>query len=265
MAIWQDLLDRPEPDVHFVQLYTDHAALARNVGRYLAEGFLQGDCGIVIATPAHREAFRQDLENRGVDVGSVEQSAKLLFLDAEQTLGRFMVNGRPEWRRFEKFVSAAVRSLGHTAGGRVRAYGEMVGVLWTSGEYSAAIKLEEFWNRILGSLGASLFCSYPIDVFGPEFKHSGVHAILCDHTHLLPGDAGQSLEESIRRAMDEILGKRAQDVRLRMEAKCRPGWGIVPAAEGMILWLRENVPEFAAEILCRARQDHSGQTLSSVS
>lgn len=103
-------------------------------------------------TPAHREAFRQDLENRGVDVGSVEQSAKLLFLDAEQTLGRFMVNGRPEWGRFEKFVSAAVRSLGHTAGGRVRAYGEMVGILWTSGEYSAAIKLEEFWNRILGSL-----------------------------------------------------------------------------------------------------------------
>ena len=143
----------------------------------------------------------------------------------------------------------------------MRAYGEMVGVLWTSGEYSAAIKLEEFWNRILGSLGASLFCSYPIDVFGPEFKHSGVHAILCDHTHLLPGDAGHSLEECIRRAMDEVLGKRAQEVRSRMEAKCRPGWGIVPAAEGMILWLRENLPEFAAEILCRARRYYGEQTV----
>ena len=103
MAPWQDLLDRPEPGRTSFSSTLTIAALARNVGRYLSEGFLQGDCGIVIATPAHREPFRQDLENRGVDVRSLEQSAKLLFLDAEQTLGRFMVNGRPEWGRFEKF------------------------------------------------------------------------------------------------------------------------------------------------------------------
>jgi hypothetical protein len=43
MTSWQELLDRPEPNVHFVQLYTDDVALAGNVGRYLAEGFVQGD------------------------------------------------------------------------------------------------------------------------------------------------------------------------------------------------------------------------------
>jgi hypothetical protein len=89
------------------------------------------------ATLRHRDrntsaprTFSTRLENRGADVLSLEQSAKLLFLDAEKTLRRFMVNGRPEWERFEKSISAAVRSLDDSAVGRVRAYGEMVGILW---------------------------------------------------------------------------------------------------------------------------------------
>jgi DcmR-like sensory protein len=262
---WRDLLDQPDPEVHFVQLYSDDRALARNVGRYLAAGVEQGDCAIAITTPAHRVAFREAIQSRGVDVASAEQDGKLLFLDAEQILSRFMVGGLPQWQRFETCIARAVRSMNNHTGKPLRAYGEMVGILWTSGEYSAAIQLEEFWNRIIGTLGASLFCSYPIDVFGPEFDRNGVHAILCDHTHLLPGTDDQLLSVSIRRAMNEVLGKATGEMNPDIEEGCPPEWGSVPPAEVMLLALRQRFPEFAAEIIDRARRYSGEHTLSCAS
>lgn len=253
-----ELLDKAGPHDHFVQLYTDDGALARNVGRYLCEAVASGEAAIVIATPEHRDAFRSNLQSRNVDVALLEQNRKLLFLDAARTLSRFMVNGRPDWSCFEATISGAVESLAR-AGRGVRAYGEMVGLLWTSGEYSAAIRLEDHWNRILGSLGAALYCSYPIDVFGKEFEATSVHAILCDHTHLLPGDEAELLEAALRRAMDEVLGSKVGTFQERIEAKWPAEWGAIPSAERMILWIRKHLPNSAPAILRLAREEYGNR------
>ena len=170
-----------------------------------------------------------------------------------------MVNGRPDWQRFERTIRTAVESIDREPGQRIRAYGEMVGLLWTSGEYSAAIKLEDFWNRILASLGAVLYCAYPIDIFGSEFQASAVHAILCDHTRLLPSRESEILEGSLRKALGEVLGVEAG------EFSVPASWGAVPAAERMILWLRETYPNSAPEILSRAREDYASRSNPSVS
>jgi hypothetical protein len=138
----------------------------------------------------------------------------------------------------------------------IRAYGEMVGLLWMDGEYSAAIKLEDHWNRILGSLDAVLYCSYPIDVFGSEFAPGGVHAILCDHTHMLPAEDAEVLENCVRCAMDQVLGSEAANYGAMMETSRPAGWGTVSSAERMILWVRENLPDSAAEIMRRAREEY---------
>ncbi len=257
IGILHSLLDRPEPDAHVVQLYRDHNSLARNVAR----GPPSRGRGVVIATPEHRQAFREQLERRAVDVVAAEKETKLLFLDAVQTLGRFMVDGRPEWHRFETFITAVVKPIYPNPGARVQAYGEMVGILWMAGEYSAAIKLEDFWNRILSTLGASLFCSYPIDVFGPEFVHSSVHAILCDHTHVLPAEETESLESAIRGAINQVLGyEGARQVHSQIESSRKAAWGVVPSPEQMILWLREHLPDLAPEILRIARHGALKQT-----
>ena len=129
----------------------------------------------------------------------------------------------------------------------------MVGILWTSGQYSAAINLEEHWNRFLKGLDASLFCAYPIDIFDPEFEAAGVHAILCDHTHLIPADESGALEKALRRAMRQVLGDQADELESSMGAGCPPQWGVVPRAEHIILWLRTNLPRSAREILPLAR------------
>jgi hypothetical protein len=128
----------------------------------------------------------------------------------------------------------------------------MVGLLWKAGEYTAAAHLEQLWNELLKQRDVSLFCAYPIDVLSPEFQAGKVDALLCAHTHLLPVDA--ALEAALNRAMDEVLGNRVDDLGHLMQGNHRPSWGAIPKAEALVLWLRNNLPGSADEILRRARQ-----------
>jgi hypothetical protein len=178
---------------------------------------------------------------------------RLVFLDAEATLGRFMIDGEPDQGRFESVIGEAlerVRSRAVHTG--IRAYGEMVGVLWQAGQVAAAMRLEELWNQLLKSSDVSLYCAYPIDVLGPEFHHAAVDALMCSHTQLVPTDT--TLEGALTQAMDEVLGGRVDGLRNLIQANHRPAWAAVPKAEAIILWLRNNLPGSAEKILARARE-----------
>jgi hypothetical protein len=248
-----DLLDQPQAEEHFVQLYgKDDRLLTRNVARYLSEGLRRGDGLLVIATAEHRGTLvRQLTEERAYSKAVLE--GRLVFLDAETTLNRFLVNGEPDQSRFESIIGEALRGVRSRAvQSGVRAYGEMVGVLWTAGQFAAAVRLEELWNRLLQASDVSLFCCYPIDVFSPEFKASSVDALLCAHTHVLPTDS--ALEGALNRAMDDVLGTRVEGLRGLMQTNHRPAWAAMPKAEAIILWLRNNLPGSADQILNRARE-----------
>jgi hypothetical protein len=242
-----------------VQLYdADARVLCRNVAEYLSVGLLAGEGAIVIVTAEHRTGFAEELHKLGVDTRQAESDSRLLWLDAQRTLGRFMMEGQPDWERFSSVVGAAMSRVRAAAPAGLRAYGEMVGVLWTAGQYTAAIRLEEYWNRLLATDGRfTLFCSYPIDVFAKDFNISGVDALLCDHTHLVPSGGDDALVSAVDRAMDECLGERAPGVRTRMEASRRPARAAMPQAEAMILWIREFLPQDADAILALARQYYS--------
>lgn len=144
-------------DRHAVQYYDDEAHFADLVSAYLAEGLEAGEHAVVIATSAHRHAIEQALEKR-IDVRAACESASLTMHDAALTLDLFMKDGRPDRKRFE----ASVRRLLADADGKpVRAFGEMVALLWGQGNVPAAIRLEELWNDLLGRERLSLWCAYP--------------------------------------------------------------------------------------------------------
>jgi hypothetical protein len=253
MTSCAELLDRLGPEEHVVQLYgTDDRLLIQNVGRFLSEGMKRGDGLLVIATPEHRTSLTGELRNESGYSKAVLEG-RLVFLDARSTLARFMVDGMPDSDLFTAVVGEAlqgVQARGVHAG--VRAYGEMVGLLWQTGEQQAAIRLEELWNELLRCGDVSLFCAYPIDVLGPDFQPSKLDAIFCTHTHLLPGHG--TLEDALNLAMDEVLGPRVQGLRQLMRNNHRPAWAAIPRAEALVLWLRNNLPGSVEEILARARK-----------
>ncbi|HEY6058893.1 MAG TPA: MEDS domain-containing protein, partial [Candidatus Limnocylindrales bacterium] len=183
---------------------------------------------------------------------------RLVFHDAEAMLGRVMVAGTPSSERFADVVGEALRGVqdraGHTG---VRAYGEMVGLLWKAGELDAAVRLEELWNELLRVHDVSLFCGYPIDIFSPDFQADKVDALLCAHTHLLP--LNPALENALNRAMDEVLGPRVDGLRRLIQANHRPAWAKIPPAEALVLWLRNNLPGSAEQIINLARRYYQPQ------
>ena len=253
MTSCAELLDHANPEGHLVQLYgKDDRLLTRNVSRFLAEGLRRGDGLLTIATPEHSGSVARQLRPEPAYSRAILEG-RLVFLDAQATLDRFLVDGQPDRARFESVVGDALRGVqaraGHTG---VRAYGEMVGLLWTAGQRPAAVRLEEYWNRLLHSSNISLFCAYPIDVFDDEFRVEQVDALLCAHTHMVPID--DELEFALNRAMNEVLGDRVTGLRSLIKANHRPSWGEVPRSEAVILWLRNNLPGSAREIIGLARQ-----------
>lgn len=262
MSSCAELLDNLEPEEHVVQLYgDDDRLLTQNVGRFLSEGLKRGDGLLVIATPEHRGTLARHLSQERVYSKAVLEGS-LVFHDAEATLGRFMRNGVPDPELFVSVVGETLEGVqsraGHTG---ARAYGEMVGLLWKAREYAAAARLEELWNELLKSSDVSLFCGYPIDIFSPDFQAEKVDALLCAHTHLLPLDP--ALESALNRAMDEVLGARVDGLRRLIQSNHRPSWAQIPKAEALVLWLRNNLPGSANQIINLARQYCQGTAIGS--
>jgi hypothetical protein len=250
------LAGETRPHSHFVQLHdaADSTALLANIGRYLADGLVRGEGGIVIATEAHREALPAAIARAGFAPVAALRDGRLVVLDAHETLDRLLVDGQPNPQRFADVVGAAIEELSARTGRRgIRAYGEMVGVLWTAERYAAAIRLEELWNTLLAGGGFELYCAYPIDIFGEGFRPDDVDALLAKHTHLVPA-GNEALQHAVERAMDEVLGQRAAGVRTLSAQQGRPAWPALPSAEATILWLRANLPVYADEIVSRARR-----------
>jgi hypothetical protein len=258
MSPWERLLDRPHSRGHFVQLYeADEMALTKNVGRYLWEGLRRGEGVLVIVTPEHRELFCGHLDHLGADLSTLLGSRQLVFWDAHTTLSQFMIGGQPDWQSFEQVIRAAMRQVSPREGADgLRAYGEMVGVLWKARQFAAAIRLEQLWNKLLEQSSFSLYCAYAIDVFGKEFQVSNLDGVLCTHTHLVPAQPDGTLETALNRSMDEILGPKADDLRVLIKANYHPSWAVMPAAESIVLWLRKNLPEQADHIVTLARQHY---------
>jgi hypothetical protein len=129
---------------HAVKFYENDASLFATVAGFLSEGLIDGHPGLVIATAPHRQGILDDLAKRLIDVDRAIDRRELILLDAHHTLGLFMKGDVPDPDRFQEHVAEVLRKLiaGHARRSVVRAYGEMVDVLWQQGRHDAAIQLE---------------------------------------------------------------------------------------------------------------------------
>ncbi|MCA1832166.1 MAG: MEDS domain-containing protein [Actinobacteria bacterium] len=162
---------------HTVQFYGAVDELTEAVGRYLCKGIRAGSIPVVIATPTHLRAFESRIESAGIDLASARRTEQFIALDAEETLSRFMMDGRLDPEAFDAVIGALVRGL-HSRGGRAVAYGEMVALLWDEGNVLGALELEGLWNELLEGENFELFCAYPEAVFA----HTDAEALhsVCD-------------------------------------------------------------------------------------
>jgi signal transduction histidine kinase len=215
------LLSEPERHTHAVQFYEDDEFLFDTVGRFLAAGLDAGDRLLVIATPEHRRGFKRRLPAQRVD--QAIESGQLMMLDARQTLEKFMVRGMPDADLFRDVLARLVaQSEQHRPEARLRAYGEMVDLLWRDGNSCAAIRLEELWNDAGQAREFSLLCAYVMGNFYKEGDQARFMEVCRNHSHVIPtehflelGDADARLREisllqQRARALEHEIAHRAE-------------------------------------------------------
>lgn len=171
---------------HAVRFYESADSLARMVAGFVAEGLIRSHPAIIVATLEHRHAIAQQLTMMGFDIEQFKARGDLFIVDARELLATFMVDGMPDAERFEESVLPLLDHARRDRSGCViRAYGEMVDVLWKDGMEAAAIRLEMLWNELATSRTFSLMCGYAMGSF---YKNAGFNDICSQHTHVVSPD-----------------------------------------------------------------------------
>ena len=176
----------PGHDVHF---YSSEESLVRSVVTFLSAGVRVGQPVIVIATEPHRKAFAAGLREKGLDPDEILAGRVVVWLDARETLNSFMEDKRPSRELFMATVGSVFEKvLGHRQYLVVRAFGEMVDLLFKDGNIDGAVVLEELWNELASTYKYSLLCAYSIENFLHEAGVGDFKRVCDQHTNALPLD-----------------------------------------------------------------------------
>jgi anti-sigma regulatory factor (Ser/Thr protein kinase) len=185
MSVEASRLDAGDSHRHRVAFYRRDSDLVEIAASDIAEALQQGDTAVVIATPAHRRAFKAAIQDR-LDAGAAVAERRLVMLDAAETMAGFIVDGAIDPERFDGTVGELVRQSIDSAFG-LFAYGEMVALLWKDGRRDLALELERRWGELLAAHDFTLLCAYPKRVVSPEQDPEGYVNICATHTAVVAG------------------------------------------------------------------------------
>jgi hypothetical protein len=176
------------PGDHAVAFYQENQ-LAGLVGGYLRSAITDGGAAVLVATPEHRLLVNGWLTGAGIDLAGAWGDGSYVPLDADQTMSRFIINGRPDaaafWEAMSPVLAAASRRPGP-----VRVFGEMVDLLWVGGLADAAIELEALWNEIGRHYPFALLCAYPAAAVSDEAHSDSVAQVCGAHSAVIGAPPG---------------------------------------------------------------------------
>ena len=157
------MLQRPggtTPHAHAVNFYDHDAEAVSAIAQHVEDGLAVGERVVVVATAAHRAAMDDELLAHGTDPVRARASGRLLVLDAAEMLSTFVVDGSPDPDLFRANLGAVIDAA-RADGSTVRAFGEMVALLWQDGNVAGALEVESLWNDLALRRQFSLLCAYP--------------------------------------------------------------------------------------------------------
>jgi hypothetical protein len=172
---------------HSIQIYADDQVFLDALEGFVAGGIRAGDAIALIATPVHLQGLEERLLKNGFDVAAARERGQYFTLDAQQTLDRFMVDGWPDETRFASVVEQLLGEARQNYK-TVRAFGEMVALLWAQGHCGATVRLEHLWTRLCQRESLALFCAYPKAGFTQDASQA-MAELVAAHTRMfdLPG------------------------------------------------------------------------------
>ena len=255
---WEQVLGNASPHDHIVQLYQDHDFLNSAVCRYIGAGLANGDRIILFPTLTHWNAFRQRLETEGVNVQAARERGQLTVVDAHELLPRFMRDAMPDPNVFNAVIGDVFRQA--CAGGsyeKLRAWGELVNILWERGDVAASMNLEDLFDQLNQKIGIAMFCSYVMDNFNGDVHAHMLPRLGTNHSHLIPVEDYARLERAVADALRETAGPdEARVLESQLLSRYQPPFSM-PRSQALLLALRQFLPAIADPVLQRSRNLYS--------
>jgi hypothetical protein len=178
------------PCEHIVQIYESDEVFLDALTGFVGGGIKTNESVIVIASQAHLNSLHERLNSYAIRVDDLISEERYIPLDADLILSKFMVNNWPDEELFIKTVASLMGSL-RKHDRPIRAFGEMVAILWAKGNSGATVYLEHLWNRFCEKAAFCLFCAYPKNGFTEDMNSSMQH-ICSAHSKMIKG-SGSSL------------------------------------------------------------------------
>jgi len=194
------------PTEHVVQIYENDEKFLDLLLGFVLTGISSNECTIVIGTSTHLASLNEKLALQGLNIVKIIEDGCYLPMDAEDALSKFMVNGWPDENLFNNLVSNLI-SGAKREGKSVRAFGEMVAILWAKGQVGATVRLEQLWNKFCANEAFCLFCAYPQSGFSQDASESLAH--IC-HAHAKMITGGEN-------GMNDIFYKPAEGKTVRYQ------------------------------------------------
>jgi signal transduction histidine kinase len=196
---------------HAVQFYETDAFLVRSVTNFIIDGLKAEEPALIIATAEHRDGIEAALMSHGVDVEWSKRRGLLTEFDARYTLSSIMSGGVPDEALFRRQIEPALENVRRRRrSSSVRAYGEMVNLLWCDGNGGAALALEALWNQLAETQQFSLLCGYCMSLFDDAADSKILSALCGEHTHVVPTERYLERDDMSRLVEITSLQQRAQ-------------------------------------------------------
>ena len=180
------------PCDHLVQIYESDKYFLDTLEGFAGCGLLSGDSVVIIATQIHLDGLNTRLQKQGFNLNHIKTTDQYIPIEANEALSKFLVNNWPDEKLFNDFVSEVV-ARAKVNGRKVRAFGEMVAVLWEQGHNGATVQLENLWHQFHSKDQFSLYCAYPKSGF-TQNAHESVNAICSAHSVMIDGQTHPSTE-----------------------------------------------------------------------
>ncbi len=181
-AFWGEIAPRE----HILNIYDDEYGFLNLLYGFVSGGFNARDSVVVIATSEHLNYLDARLKTDGYDVFGLKLTDEYIPLDAEALLDQFMIRDSLDENLFFHVITNLLAKA-KKQDRMLRAFGEMVAILWTRGLKDTTMQLENLWNQYCTSEDFSLFCAYPKNIFDKTHNHP-VEDICCAHSRMISAD-----------------------------------------------------------------------------
>ncbi len=234
---------------HAVQICKKDQELIASVSQFARQGFLKEEKVLLIGSQAYLQAIQASLRSEGMDTAQAQTTGWLVLFDAQHLLSQFMIGDMPDWARFRKSAGTLIEGL-QPDKFRVRAWGEMVNILWRDKNAAAAVKLEEYWNMLGREFPFFLLCTYLMDPFTDEPMSEGIFKT---HSCTFFSPDFSRIEQCIDLALKELLGSTAVWIKKVFLEKNKGHLHEIPRVQMLVSWLQRDMPISYKKILGRAQ------------